>query len=110
MLLPLAHRQQMTKLQGLAATDALTGLTNHRGFQEILAAELERARRADRPVALVTLDLDNFKEVNDTHGHPYGDEVLRAVGESLASVVRDTDTAARVGGEEFALHPPRHRR
>jgi diguanylate cyclase (GGDEF)-like protein len=105
-LLPLAHRQQMTKLQGLAATDALTGLTNHRGFQEILAAELERARRAGRPVALVTLDLDNFKEVNDSHGHPYGDEVLRAVGDSLARVVRDTDTAARVGGEEFALLLP----
>ena len=105
-LLPVAHRQQVTKLRGLAATDALTGLTNHRGFQEILAAELERARRADRPVALVMLDLDNFKSVNDTHGHPYGDEVLRAVGKNLAGVVRATDTAARVGGEEFALILP----
>jgi diguanylate cyclase (GGDEF)-like protein len=105
-LLPLAHRQQVTKLQGLAATDALTGLTNHRGFQEILAADLERARRNDRPIALVMLDLDNFKTVNDTHGHPYGDEVLRAVGKKLGGVVRATDTAARVGGEEFALILP----
>ena len=105
-LLPLAHGQQVTKLQGLAVTDALTGLTNHRGFQEILAAELERARRTDRPLALVMLDLDNFKAVNDTHGHPYGDEVLRAVGEQLGGVVRTTDTAARVGGEEFALILP----
>ncbi len=105
-LLPLAHQQQVTKLRGLAATDALTDLTNHRGFQEVLAAELERARRAARPVALVMMDLDNFKSVNDTHGHPYGDEVLREVGKKLGGVVRATDTAARVGGEEFALILP----
>jgi diguanylate cyclase (GGDEF)-like protein len=105
-LLPLAHRHQVTKLRGLAATDALTGLTNHRGFQEVLATELERARRGDRPVALVMLDLDNFKTVNDTYGHPYGDEVLSSVGKKLGSVVRGTDTAARVGGEEFALILP----
>jgi diguanylate cyclase (GGDEF)-like protein len=105
-LLPMAHQLQVTKLRDLAATDALTDLTNHRGFQEVLAAELERARRADRPVALVMLDLDNFKTVNDTHGHPYGDEVLRAVGKKLGGVVRATDTAARVGGEEFALILP----
>ncbi|HSF03983.1 MAG TPA: EAL domain-containing protein [Solirubrobacterales bacterium] len=102
-LLPGAHRRQVRRLRGLAATDALTGLTNHRGFQEALARELERARRDDRPMSLVMLDLDNFKTVNDTHGHPYGDEVLRSVGAALAGVVRSTDTAARVGGEEFAL-------
>ena len=102
-LLPGAHRRQVRRLRGLAATDALTGLTNHRGFQEALARELERARRDDRPMSLVMLDLDNFKTVNDTHGHPYGDEALRAVGAALAGVVRSTDTAARVGGEEFAL-------
>ncbi len=104
-LLPLAHRHQ-AKLLGLAATDALTGLANHRGFQEILAAELERAASVERSVALVMLDLDNFKAVNDTHGHPYGDEVLTAVGKKLRGVVRTTDTAARVGGEEFALILP----
>jgi diguanylate cyclase (GGDEF)-like protein len=105
-LLPLAHRRQVIKLRDLAKTDALTGLTNHRGFQETLADELERARRGNQPVALVMLDLDNFKEINDAHGHPYGDEVLKAVGEKLAGVVRGTDTAARVGGEEFALVLP----
>ena len=105
-LLPAAHHQQVTKLRGLAATDALTGLTNHRGFQEILATELELARRAGLPLALVTMDLDNFKLVNDTHGHPFGDEVLRAVGKKLRGAVRATDTAARVGGEEFALILP----
>jgi diguanylate cyclase (GGDEF)-like protein len=104
-LLPLAHRHQV-KLRGLATTDALTGLANHRGFHEVLAAELERARRVDRNVALVMIDLDNFKAVNDTHGHPYGDEVLRAVGKKLRGVVRTTDTAARVGGEEFAFILP----
>jgi diguanylate cyclase (GGDEF)-like protein len=105
-LLPAAHHQQVTRLRGLAATDALTGLTNHRGFQEVLAIELERAHRADLPLALVTMDLDNFKMVNDTHGHPFGDEVLRAVGKKLRGVIRTTDTAARVGGEEFALILP----
>ncbi|MEK6327069.1 MAG: EAL domain-containing protein [Actinomycetota bacterium] len=105
-LLPGAHWRQVRKLRGLAATDALTGLTNHRGFQEVLAAELERARRGDHPISLVWMDLDNFKAVNDTHGHPYGDEVLRAVGKALRGVVRSTDTAARVGGEEFALILP----
>ena len=104
-LLPVARRHQL-KLRGLAATDALSGLANHRRFHEILAAELEQARRGQRPVALVMLDLDNFKVVNDTHGHPYGDEVLRAVGTALRGVVRTTDTAARVGGEEFALILP----
>jgi diguanylate cyclase (GGDEF)-like protein len=105
-LLPLAHRRQVVKLRDLAKTDALTGLTNHRGFQEILADELERARRGNEAVALVMLDLDNFKDINDAHGHPYGDEVLKAVGEKLAGVIRATDTAARVGGEEFALILP----
>ena len=104
-ILPMAHRHQL-KLRGLAATDALSGLANHRRFHEILAADLEQARRGRRPVALVMLDLDNFKVVNDTHGHPYGDEVLRAVGTELRGVVRTTDTAARVGGEEFALILP----
>ena len=93
-------------LRGLADTDALTGLANHRGFHELLASQLERAERDRLPLALVMLDLDNFKVVNDTHGHPYGDEVLRAVGHKLQGVTRSTDTAARTGGEEFALILP----
>jgi diguanylate cyclase (GGDEF)-like protein len=104
-LLPIAHRHQV-RLTGMVTTDALTGLANHRGFHEILASELELAGRTGGPVALVTLDLDNFKTVNDTHGHPHGDEVLKAVGKKLQGAVRGTDTAARVGGEEFALVLP----
>jgi diguanylate cyclase (GGDEF)-like protein len=104
-LLPLAHRDQV-KLSGLVTTDALTGLANHRGFHETLAVELDQARRTGRPVSLVALDLDNFKTVNDTHGHPYGDEVLKAVAKKLQGAIRASDSAARVGGEEFALVLP----
>ncbi len=104
-LLPLAHHHQV-KLRGLVTTDALTGLANHRGFHETLATELDRSRRTGRPVSLVTLDLDNFKSINDTHGHPYGDEVLKAVAQQLQGAIRASDSAARVGGEEFALVLP----
>jgi diguanylate cyclase (GGDEF)-like protein len=104
-ILPIAHRHQV-RLTGMVTTDALTGLANHRGFHEILESELELAGRTGRTVALVTMDLDNFKKVNDTYGHPYGDEVLKAVGKKLQAAIRTTDTAARVGGEEFALILP----
>ena len=99
-------RGHQDQLRGLAATDALTGLVNHRGFHEALAEALSHARHATSRSTLVILDLDNFKAINDTHGHPYGDEVLRGVGRKLRSVVRGADTAARVGGEEFALILP----
>ena len=104
-LLLLIQRQHK-RLLSLAATDALTGLANHRGFQETLRAEIDHASELARPVALVTLDLDNFKVVNDTHGHPYGDTILSAVGSALREAIRTNDTAARVGGEEFALVLP----
>jgi diguanylate cyclase (GGDEF)-like protein len=97
---------QQIKLRGLAETDALTRLTNHRGFHEALAREIARADREGGTLSLVALDLDDFKAINDTHGHPYGDWVLSQVGEKLPSSVRGTDTAARVGGEEFALLLP----
>ncbi len=85
-------------------------LTNHRGFQEVLAAELERARRSDGPLSLVMMDLDNFKTVNDTHGHPYGDEVLRAVGRSVAGS-RPRQRHRRPGRRRgVRADPPRHRR
>lgn len=101
-LLLVVHRQH-SKLHGLATTDALTGLANHRAFHDLLVEAVARGRRERTPVALVALDLDNFKTVNDTHGHPYGDEVLRAVGRKLDATVRATDIPARTGGEEFAL-------
>ena len=104
-LLPLLSRHEQ-ELEGLAESDALTGLANHRGFRQVLEKQVDRARRRRRPLALVILDLDNFKVVNDAHGHPFGDQVLRAIGKSLREAVRNAGTAARIGGDEFALILP----
>ena len=90
------------QLATLAATDHLTGLWNRRVFQERLHAEIERARRYDRPMSLVTLDIDHFKRINDAHGHPTGDRVLIEVASRLFATVREGEIVARVGGEEFA--------
>ena len=89
-----------------ATTDSLTGLANRRSFDEELALEWRRAYRIGDSLALVLVDLDNFKQVNDTHGHPAGDAVLRTVGEVLGSGVRQIDLAARYGGEEFVVLVP----
>jgi diguanylate cyclase (GGDEF)-like protein len=89
-----------------AATDSLTGLANRWTFDEELALEWRRAERVGDPLALILLDLDNFKSVNDTHGHQAGDEVLRRVGQVLAGSVRHVDLAARYGGEEFGVIGP----
>jgi diguanylate cyclase (GGDEF)-like protein len=99
------YRQQ-AELRDLAETDTLTGLINHRGFQEALRAELERAAVRRDSVALVVLDLDDFKAINERHGHPFGDGVLEGVGAQLRKSVRGADIAARTGGEEFALILP----
>jgi diguanylate cyclase (GGDEF)-like protein len=101
---PLAHLQ--ARFRALSVTDTLTGLANHRGFHETLASELQLARREGWPVAVIRIDLDDFKTVNDIHGHSHGDEVLRTVGHRLRGAVRTTDTAARIGGEEFGLILP----
>ena len=103
--LPLLRRRE-AELEGLAGTDPLTGLANHRGFHQTLISQLERARHNDRRLALVMIDLDNFKAVNDAHGHPYGDEVLRSIGKALRIAVSGVGSAARTGGEEFALIVP----
>lgn len=81
--------------------DALTGLLNRRGIEQRLRAERQRLIRHGSPYSLLSLDLDHFKRVNDQHGHPVGDEVLRAIGEILRRVGRGADSAGRVGGEEF---------
>jgi diguanylate cyclase (GGDEF)-like protein len=99
------HRQQ-SALQSLAETDSLTGLTNHRGFQQALRSELRKAAIHRTTVALVVLDLDDFKAINEHHGHTFGDGVLQGVGARLRKSVREGDTAARTGGEEFALILP----
>jgi diguanylate cyclase (GGDEF)-like protein len=101
----LLYRQQ-SALESLAETDSLTGLTNHRGFQQALRSELRIAAAKGRSVALVVLDLDDFKTINERHGHPFGDGVLQGVGAQLSASVRGKDTAARTGGEEFALILP----
>ncbi|HSW28499.1 MAG TPA: diguanylate cyclase [Longimicrobiales bacterium] len=93
-------------LERLARTDPLTGLANRRDFMERLEQEVERSDRYVRPLSLVSLDLDHFKSVNDTHGHAAGDEVLREAARALRSVCRDVDLAARMGGEELALLLP----
>jgi diguanylate cyclase (GGDEF)-like protein len=89
-----------------ASTDGLTGLFNHRRFQEALALEVARAERYDTEFCLLMLDLDRFKSVNDTVGHQRGDEVLRDVAEVLRRCSRESDFAARYGGEEFTMILP----
>jgi diguanylate cyclase (GGDEF)-like protein/PAS domain S-box-containing protein len=89
-----------------ATTDGLTGLCNHRAFHDLLRAETSRARRYDRSVAVVLIDLDGFKGVNDRHGHQTGDRLLIDVAGALEEVVRETETVARLGGDEFALLLP----
>lgn len=83
--------------------DALTGLRNRRAYDEDLAAEVARARRYERACALALLDLNGFKVVNDTHGHPAGDEVLRRTAGALRQSIRQVDRCYRVGGDEFAV-------
>ncbi|MBK9088776.1 MAG: diguanylate cyclase [Holophagales bacterium] len=93
-------------LEKLALTDALTGLANRRAFLDALEAELARALRHDYPASLLFLDLDEFKRVNDTHGHAVGDEVLAGIARVLNGGRRRGDLAARIGGEEFAVLLP----
>lgn len=92
--------------QRLATTDALTNLSNHRFFRDALTLEIARASRLGYSLGLLMIDVDNFKRVNDTFGHPVGDEVLRSVAQVLSSNLRQTDLAARYGGEEFAIVLP----
>jgi diguanylate cyclase (GGDEF)-like protein len=102
----LSNARLVGQLEREAAEDPLTGLANQRGFHLSCAAELSRAARENTSVALVVLDVDHFKRVNDSYGHPLGDQILAAVADALRSTVRGHDTAARIGGEEFALLLP----
>jgi diguanylate cyclase (GGDEF)-like protein len=95
------------RLYGLANIDGLTGLYVRRYFDARVAEEIERARRFASSFALVLLDLDDFKQMNDTHGHPFGDRVLREIAAIAASQLRGVDLAARYGGEELAFLLPR---
>ena len=95
--------QSIDRLRSEADLDHLTGLANRRRFRAALAREVERFRRYGTPCALLLLDIDYMKSINDEHGHPFGDIVIRHIAQKLTQVSRDTDTAARLGGEEFAL-------
>src|SRR5271154_4897012 len=96
----------LKELQLNAVTDSLTGLYNRRLFGESFEKELNRARRYGQPLGLVILDLHRFKEVNDPHGHPRGDDVLRVASSTLKNALRTSDSAFRIGGDEFALLLP----
>lgn len=96
-------KQTMDRLRAEADRDYLTGLANRRRFRTALGQELERWRRYQVPCALVLVDIDHLKMINDQHGHSAGDRVIRHVASALTDLSRDNDTSARLGGEEFAL-------
>jgi len=96
-------REANLRLESLAVTDGLTGLFNRRYFDSLLISEMQRTLRYKTPLSVILLDLDHFKQVNDTYGHPMGDEVLRNVSRVVAANVRTTDSVARFGGEEIAI-------
>jgi diguanylate cyclase (GGDEF)-like protein len=94
------HRRDLHRM---AQTDSLTGLLNRRAFEEILARELLRSNRAGNPVAVLLVDIDRFKQVNDRWGHQAGDEVIRRVADALRMCMRPSDALSRFGGEEFMI-------
>jgi len=95
--------EHMSQLRRMARTDSLTGLYNHRMFYERLTDELNRARRYDTPLSVVLVDLDNFKSVNETKGHQFGDHLLVRCAERLREDLRQTDILCRYGGDEFGI-------
>jgi diguanylate cyclase (GGDEF)-like protein len=99
-------RDKNLRLEAINRTDELTGLTNRRHFTELAKHELSRARRHGTPLAVVMIDADHFKQINDGLGHLAGDRVLSGIGKALQTGIRDYDVAARYGGEEFALLLP----
>jgi diguanylate cyclase (GGDEF)-like protein len=90
----------------LSEQDGLTGVFNHRYFISLVQQEVQRVQRTGRSLALLMIDIDDFKRINDTHGHPIGDQVLRHVAQLVGRLLRRSDTVARYGGEEFAVLLP----
>jgi len=99
-------RRSQAALARLVTQDALTNVLNARAFADRLGQELDRNRRYPRPLALMYMDLDNFKVINDTHGHQTGDAVLRLVADAMRTSVRTADIVGRLGGDEFAVLMP----
>src|SRR5262249_57290366 len=97
---------EYARMRRLASTDGLTALANHRTFQERLTQEVGRAKRYARPLALLLIDVDDFKRYNDLYGHPQGDRVLRDLARLLREGSRTSDIVARYGGGGFAIIPP----
>ena len=97
---------RLEQAERMAATDGLTNIANRTTFTAALEREMARSSRSGQPISLVMLDLDEFKQINDQHGHQAGDDALRSVAEALALACRDLDTAARYGGEEFVVILP----
>jgi diguanylate cyclase (GGDEF)-like protein/PAS domain S-box-containing protein len=97
------HKNYQATLERLATTDHLTGLLNRRAFLDATEREIRRAHRYGQPLALIMLDVDHFKRINDGHGHPAGDEVLRRIAATCRGMLRDGDLMGRLGGEEFAI-------
>lgn len=104
------HKQRLEtinkKLEALAKLDGMTGLKNHRAFQDRLVCEFQRSVRYSTPLSMLMLDIDHFKNYNDTYGHPAGDEVLKQIAQTLQENARGVDFVARYGGEEFVVILP----
>ena len=103
---PCATPRLLGENERLATRDSLTGLANRRLFDESLQREVARAQRLATPLSLLVLDVDHFKQVNDTYGHQTGDAVLREVSEALVANTKNYDVAARYGGDEFVVLLP----
>jgi len=99
----IANAKFHEEIERLAITDGLTGLFNHRHFQERVKQEFHRRGRFPEPISLLLIDIDHFKEINDTYGHPVGDSVLKDVSGIIKKTIRNIDVPARYGGEEFAV-------
>lgn len=105
-LIPVLLLRNLEQERNFARTDFLTGAMNVRSFHDMSQRELDRSARYHRPFTVAFIDIDNFKTINDTFGHTFGDKVLRSIAQNIKRNLRKTDTIARVGGDEFAILLP----